>query len=131
MRFSCILLFAFWPVVSLANDPEAQGKRLFALHCAACHGDDARGSGSVGAALEENPADLTVLQRDNGGTFPVLRTVTKIDGRTIVKAHGATMPFYGYFFKGPVETLHTASGDAVETTRAIAQIITWLEAIQR
>ncbi|MEM9576234.1 MAG: cytochrome c [Pseudomonadota bacterium] len=131
MRLTYIVLFTLWPALSGADDLEAQGKRLFALHCAACHGEDARGTGSVGTALDTNPADLTVLARNNGGAFPVLRVVARIDGRVAVKAHDATMPAYGYFFDGPVETLQTASGDTVQTTRAIAQIVTWLKSMQR
>jgi putative copper export protein/mono/diheme cytochrome c family protein len=37
----------------------AQGETLFAVHCASCHGQEARGDGPAGASLKTKPADLT------------------------------------------------------------------------
>ena len=131
MRLIFLFITALWPAMALAQNTSASGERLFDLHCAACHGADARGTGIVGATLEETPADLTTLTKRNGGPFPVSLTVTKIDGRTRVRAHGREMPVYGYFFKGPKETLQTPEGESIDTTIAIAQIIAWLRTIQR
>ncbi|GBC83012.1 Cbb3-type cytochrome c oxidase subunit FixP [bacterium HR10] len=36
-----------------------KGKRLFAEHCAMCHGDAGKGDGPMAEALETKPADLT------------------------------------------------------------------------
>ena len=36
-----------------------KGKRLFAEHCAMCHGDGGKGDGSMAEALETKPSDLT------------------------------------------------------------------------
>ena len=130
MRIPYLILFALWPSHSLAEGTPAPGERLFALHCAACHGLDARGTGSIGAALAENPADLTTLAQRNGGRFPVMQAVSKIDGRTEVAAHGDAMPVYAYFFDGPKTTLQASDGKTIETTEAIAQIVFWLSTQQ-
>lgn len=37
----------------------ANGARLYAVHCAACHGPEGRGDGPAAAALDRPPADLT------------------------------------------------------------------------
>ena len=37
----------------------AEGKRLFAIYCSACHGDAGKGDGKVGAKLVLTPFDLT------------------------------------------------------------------------
>lgn len=36
-----------------------KGKRLFAEHCAMCHGDGGKGDGPMAEALETKPSDLT------------------------------------------------------------------------
>ncbi len=39
-------------------DAVAQGKELFTANCAACHGDNADGTGAAGQALDPKPANL-------------------------------------------------------------------------
>ncbi len=36
-----------------------KGRRLFAEHCAMCHGDEGKGDGPMAEALETKPTDLT------------------------------------------------------------------------
>jgi mono/diheme cytochrome c family protein len=72
------------------------GKAEFELHCAVCHGMDAKGNGIVGASLKVRPPDLTVLAKDNGGVFQAERIRSVIDGRTQVATHGPRdMPIWG------------------------------------
>jgi mono/diheme cytochrome c family protein len=125
-----ILLPVLVPLRVAAEEPET-GQRLFSLHCAACHGLEARGTGPVGNALSARPEDLTRLARRNGGTFPTARTVARIDGRTPFEAHGGEMPVYGWFFAGPAATLDDPEVGRVETTEAIASIVLWLQTLQR
>jgi mono/diheme cytochrome c family protein len=129
LRF--FLIFVSFLSVSAGAETTTPGEVLFHLHCAACHGKDARGSGTVGAAIKEDPADLTALSQRHGGAYPVQYIVRKIDGRAPLEAHGRGMPVYGWFFEGPPTTLTDKNGEAVETTEAIAHIVFWLERIQR
>lgn len=119
------VLIALWPAASLA-DGKDPGEKLFALHCAACHGQNAKGTGPIAGQLRDDPADLTGIARRNGGVFPIAATVAKIDGRAPFAAHGGAMPVYGWFFDGPSATLKDADGQEIETTEAIAQIVGWL-----
>lgn len=50
----------------LAGSPElvARGKDLYAMNCAACHGDQGRGDGVAGAAFNPKPRDFTAPFRD-------------------------------------------------------------------
>ncbi len=130
MRLLFCVTLAILPLGLAAGSPD-EGKRLFALHCAACHGSDARGEGTVGGALEANPADLTRLAERNGGRFPRSDAVRKIDGRNPVDGHGGEMPVYGWFFEGPETRIPSDSGEMIVTTEAISQIILWLETVQR
>ena len=72
------------------------GKAEFELHCAVCHGMDAKGNGFVSASLKVRPPDLTVLAKNNGGVFQADRIRSVIDGRTQVFTHGPRdMPIWG------------------------------------
>ena len=75
------------------------GQETFMRFCAACHGEDAQGSGPVAAGLPITVPDLTRLQERRADTFPedVLRRI--IDGQEIVVLHGTRyMPVWGYEF---------------------------------
>ena len=107
------------------------GERLYGLHCATCHGASASIPGPMADTLKRRPSDLTTLRRRNGGRFPVAETVRQIDGRARLAGHGAEMPVYGWFFEGPPARLRTPSGGTVATTQDIADIVRWLQTIQR
>ena len=47
------------PTLLLAQGSGANGKGLYAQHCASCHGPDGKGNGVAAAALNPKPADLT------------------------------------------------------------------------
>jgi mono/diheme cytochrome c family protein len=54
-------------------EPIVKGVDLFKLHCAVCHGVDAKGDGPLAPHLKAMPANLTVLAKNNGGQFPAAR----------------------------------------------------------
>jgi len=93
----CNLIFGF-SLHGWAQQPDI-GKVEYQSSCAACHGDDGKGTGPVAAVLKAKPADLTTLARANNGVFPLGRIYDVIDGRTEVRAHGARdMPIWGFRF---------------------------------
>ena len=72
------------------------GKLEFEVHCAICHGMDAKGNGSDAYNLEVAPPDLTLLARNNAGVFPTDHVIDVIDGRAQIKSHGLReMPNWG------------------------------------
>ena len=89
------------------------GKQEFELHCAVCHGLDAKGNGFLGASLKIVPPDLTSLAKNNGGVFPADRISSVIDGRAQIATHGTRdMPIWGtryavnaaeHFFDAPYD----------------------------
>ena len=126
-----ISLAALGLVAGLAHAQDApSGANLYAGYCAACHGIEARGDGPMAAILEVLPADLTQLAADNGGTLPVARIAGRIDGRDPLLAHGGPMPLYGEFFQGDDVAIKAETGQPILTSRAIADLIAWLETIQ-
>ncbi len=114
---------------ALAQDV-AEGAVLYERHCATCHGIDGKGQGPMAGVLLIQPIDLTGLTAANGGTFPVLRVVQRIDGRDPLVSHGSPMPVYGDFFEGDDTAMKTASGQPLMTSRAIADLVAFLEDIQ-
>lgn len=75
------------------------GKHLFRSFCASCHGQEAKGDGSIADMLSVHPANLTLLAAENGGVFPFQRSMAVIDGREKVQGHGtAEMPAWGDAF---------------------------------
>lgn len=111
-------------------ETRASGEKLFMLHCAACHGQDGRGDGSMAPALKTAPSDLTKLAQANGGVFPTAQVIAQIDGRDALVAHGGTMPVYGWFFEGPEASVTLPNGSTMKTTKAIKEIIAWLHSHQ-
>ena len=72
------------------------GKLEFEVHCAICHGIDAKGNGSEAYNLEVTPPNLTLLAKNNAGVFPTDRMIDVIDGRAQIKSHGLReMPNWG------------------------------------
>ena len=103
------------------------GKSLFRTYCASCHGESARGDGTVAIFLRRRPADLTQIAARNKGTFPADRVYQMIDGRQVVKPHGESqMPVWGDAFA------RSASGaDERAIQEKIAALVAYLESIQR
>jgi len=87
------------PTPTAADPMVARGAVLYRIHCASCHGAEAKGDGPVAPALRKKPADLTALSRRAGGKFPDERVRSFIDGREELDAHGGReMPVWGLSF---------------------------------
>jgi mono/diheme cytochrome c family protein len=121
------LIAAF--IVAVGTGSQAQnndfGKMAYMSSCAECHGADGKGNGPLSATLKTKPSDLTVLAKDNNGSFPVQKMYEIIDARKSVVEHGTReMPVWGDRFLsfGP-DTQHIAQN-------RIMAIIDYLKRIQ-
>jgi Cytochrome C oxidase, cbb3-type, subunit III len=101
-----------------------EGKMQYQSSCAACHGIDAKGDGPVSTELKTPPADLTVLAKNNNGTFPYDMVYQVIDGRnSTIPSHGTReMPVWGYRFGPP---------QAFRFKHHILAVIDYLKSVQR
>ena len=114
-----------------AQDPDV-GRALYHTHCATCHGLEAQGDGPMAGVLLIPPPDLTGLSLRHGGTFPLERVVTRIDGRDPLVSHGSPMPVYGDFFEGVFDVpMKTPGGQPVLTSQPVVDLVAWLREIQR
>jgi mono/diheme cytochrome c family protein len=54
------------PVLGYGQDEDI-GKREYVNHCAVCHGVSGKGDGPLATQLKAHVADLTQIQKNNGG----------------------------------------------------------------
>jgi mono/diheme cytochrome c family protein len=114
-----------------AQEPEGRtslaraGASNFTQYCVACHGTDAKGTGTLAATLNPKPANLTLLTSRNNGTYPREMVFQVIDGSKKVKGHGGgEMPAWGEAFRAS-----TGANDA-EAKRRIESLVDYLETLQ-
>jgi mono/diheme cytochrome c family protein len=73
----------------------SSGAELYAQHCAACHGNDLKGTGPAPYPYRAAP-DLTTLARRHGGKFPDAYVSKVLRQGVVMPAHGpAEMPIWG------------------------------------
>ena len=91
------ILAASWLTPTSAEDLSQQtGNELYQRLCAACHGDNGEGDGTVGAYFKMQPPDLTRLANRHGGQFPADEVRRTVDGRDNPGPHGSRqMPIWG------------------------------------
>jgi mono/diheme cytochrome c family protein len=94
-----------WSQQTPAEDKTASaapmsGREMFQIYCAVCHGTDAKGKGPAAPALKDALPDLTLLTRNSGGKFPLMKVSQVIQGDVVVISHGTReMPIYGDMFR--------------------------------
>lgn len=103
--------------------PSQSGRAQFDASCAQCHGTDARGG---------NGPDLTLLAARNGGTFPVLAVLDKIDGYAQGTGRsGARMPAMGDLMTGRLVRFDTGAGVTRPVPEKIVALTAHLRSVQR
>ena len=124
------LLLGLIPLTGHAQDAD-QGAALFQWYCASCHGTAADGAGPMAPVLLVQPSDLTRLSASSQGEFPLLRVVRRIDGSDPLVSHGSAMPVYGPLFQGKEVARKTAAGQPVLMGRSVADLVLYLQEIQK
>lgn len=128
-RLIALALVCLTPFAAAAQDVE-EGADLFSRYCAACHGTHAQGAGPMASIMIIPPTDLTALSAENGGVFPRIRTIARIDGRDPLIAHGSPMPIFGDFFAGKGETIRGEDGVLIMTSKPVIDLLGYLESVQ-
>ena len=110
------------------------GARLYFNHCAACHGDDAEGTGPVAATMRVATPNLRALAQRNGGVFPAESVAAYIDGREVTAPHGdRQMPIWGDVFRGPEQArrIERCAGGSRRSSRSLRSCSTARPAARR
>ena len=124
-------IFLAIPLSASAQEVDA-GRSIYMQYCATCHGVDGTGTGPLTEYMTERPSDLTQLAANNEaepGTFPMLRIIHVIDGRTGIRQHGGSMPTYGDIFMSEAAEFGK-TGSVLETRGRILSLALYLESIQ-
>lgn len=108
-----------------------EGAALYRTHCATCHGIDMDGNGPMAGVLVIKPDNLLTLSQENGGQFPLVRVIKRIDGRDPLVSHGSPMPVYGDFFEGVDVALKTATGQPIMTSQPVVDLVAYLQSVQQ
>ncbi len=107
----------------------ASGEEMYLSYCAACHGNRGKGDGPAAAALKQPPSDLTMLAKNNNGTFPTSHVVEVLNFGVAAPAHGSKdMPIWRELLK----SLHGSDmrmKDAMVQTR-IANLTDYIKSLQ-
>ncbi len=116
--------------INRANTSEvARGSDMYAVYCTSCHGQDARGAGPLANDMSVPPADLTRLAARNDDVFPYAATMARIHG---YPGQFHEMPQFGPLLEGPaVAWQDPATGQVVETPRALLALARYLASVQR
>ncbi len=113
-----------------ADDVE-EGATLYMEYCATCHGIDMDGHGPMAGVMIIKPANLMALSQENGGAFPLVRVIKRIDGRDPLVSHGSPMPVYGHFFEGMDVVLKTDAGQPIMTSKPVSDLVAYLRTVQQ
>jgi mono/diheme cytochrome c family protein len=112
--------------------PADPGRGDFMNYCAACHGVEGKGDGTVAEFLTISAADLTQMSLRNGGIFPRQRAIEVIDGRAQVSVHGERdMPVWGDWFKFEADSDGAGTKTEKVVRERITALVDYLESIQQ
>lgn len=112
--------------------PMRAGVEEYRISCRVCHGPDGRGDGPMARLLSVRPADLTVLKKNNGGTFPFRRVFDIIDGRALVEGHGSReMPIWGLRFESQIRGDFTDYEEDLIIRNRVLELVLYLQEIQQ
>jgi mono/diheme cytochrome c family protein len=111
--------------IDIAHADEPTGAKLFATHCASCHGDDAEGGGPVASVMTITVPNLRTLSMRNDGVFPADAIAAYIDGREQRAAHGSrAMPIWGDVLQAD------DAADGRSAAPRIAALVAFIERLQ-
>lgn len=120
-----------------AQDEEIKaGAAEYKTACYQCHGESGIGDGPMAKLLTIKPANLTLLAKNNNGSFPFREVFQTIDGRAGTKAHGeGPMPIWGDRYTAQsagtlVEPYKTWTAEPFVRAR-ILELTFYLQSIQR
>ncbi|MFC2967053.1 c-type cytochrome [Acidimangrovimonas pyrenivorans] len=128
--FTALAMTVLGAGAAWAQDAEL-GKGLYMDYCATCHGDQGKGDGDMSGVMTIPASNLTLLAKNNGGTFPMLNVIHVIDGRTGVRAHGGAMPVFGRVFSDSAMRGPEDYQSVVEARGRILSLAMYLESIQQ
>lgn len=132
IRTVTLLVVAGSTLAACAPERQVSGRALYDAYCLSCHGATGRGDGPAAAGLPHPPADLTGIAARNGGSFPMVRVMSVIDGYTRRGDRASVMPELGAALQeGPVILYDAGDGVATPTPANLVALAEYLRKLQR
>ena len=107
------------------------GRASYSDLCAGCHGASGQGDGVLAQRLTPPPADLTQIATANGGVFPRLEVMAKIDGYAKGEPHFGAMPAFWPLLEGRTVLVDAGDGILTPTPEPLVMLASYLESIQQ
>ncbi len=121
--FGVLTLLLHFAVQAESTVEQDIGEVEYSSFCATCHGSDGKGNGPKANQLSATPTNLTLLSKENGGSFPETAVYNIIDGRRVGDFHGQEMPIWGEHFM-------EIEGNEEVVDERISNLIEYLKNIQ-
>lgn len=132
IRTVTLLAAAAATLAACAPEARVSGRALYDAYCVSCHGATGKGDGPGAAGLPHPPADLTQIAARNGGSFPMVRVMSVIDGYTRRGDRASVMPELGAALQeGPVVLYDAGDGAATPTPANLVALAEYLRGLQR
>jgi mono/diheme cytochrome c family protein len=114
-------------VVAISKTPASSGKLMYASYCSSCHGLDLKGNGPTAQVLKKQPADLTLLTKNNRGRFPFDRVRSVLEfGSARQAGEDGPMPVWGPIL-AQMDAAHAGQGIGMVRIISLTQ---YLESLQ-
>lgn len=121
--------FVLCGLVACQQVPSSPSARQdFAVWCAACHGESGRGDGPAASGLTRKPADLTHIAARNGGTFPMARVMSTING--YFRPEDGVMPHFGDVLDSETVLVDTGDGILSPAPERLVALAEYLKGLQ-
>lgn len=122
--------------IAAAAQQVTLGEAEFLNSCAQCHGADGKGDGVITRYLTTPPPDLTRIQIQNGGVFPVSTLYETIEGSSIGSVHGTgEMPAWGWRYNIDAQSMlgqeYTAADQKAFVRTRILALIEHIASLQQ
>ncbi len=117
-------------VLVACTAPARTGKDTYSDLCAGCHGASGKGDGPAASALDVAPTDLTMLAARNGGVFPKVEVMAKIDGYARGEPHFGAMPAFWPLLEGETVLVETGDGILTPTPAPLVALADYIGTLQ-
>jgi mono/diheme cytochrome c family protein len=136
LSFGALVAIGLTSLIPRNAEAISLGQFEYRNSCVQCHGVSGKGDGPLAEFLKTPPSDLTVLQKNSGGIFPVTRVYATIEGTDDVRIHGPRdMPVWGDRFRARTQNDEEAGFATDKDVRQYARtrilaLIEYLSTIQ-
>lgn len=111
--------------------PVDPGADFYEIYCSNCHGAEAQGDGPLAKYLTVKVPMLTDLSQRNGGVFPMLEVIHRLDGSRPEVLHDSPMPDMAAVMRSEMAGYEDDYTTLMETRARILSIALYLEGLQK